>query len=60
MMSVKLTMKEPYAKTRFLSAKFRGYLDLLRPFTLVAPFFVSMFIMFASLIYNNKLDTTPN
>ncbi|HVP99926.1 MAG TPA: UbiA family prenyltransferase [Candidatus Thermoplasmatota archaeon] len=53
-------MKEPYAKTRFLSAKFRGYLDLLRPFTLVAPFFVSMFIMFASLIYNNKLDTTPN
>jgi geranylgeranylglycerol-phosphate geranylgeranyltransferase len=59
-MSVKLTMKEPYGKTRFLSTKFRGYLDLLRPFTLLAPFFVSMFIMFASLIYNNKLDSTPN
>lgn len=59
-MSVKLTMKEPYGKTRFLSTKFRGYLDLLRPFTLLAPFFVSMFIMFASLVYNNKLDSTPN
>jgi geranylgeranylglycerol-phosphate geranylgeranyltransferase len=59
-MSVKLTMKEPYGKTRFLSTKFRGYFDLLRPFTLLAPFFVSMFIMFASLIYNNKLDSTPN
>ncbi len=59
-MSVKLTMKEPYGKTRFLSTKFRGYFDLLRPFTLLAPFFVSMFIMFASLVYNNKLDSTPN
>jgi len=53
-------MKEPYTKTRFLSAKFRGYLDLLRPFTLVAPFFVSMFIMFASLMYNNKFAAFPN
>jgi geranylgeranylglycerol-phosphate geranylgeranyltransferase len=59
-MSVKLTMKEPYAKSRFLSRKFRGYLDLLRPFTLLAPFFVSMFIMFASLVYNDKFDQYPN
>ena len=53
-MSIKLTMKEPYRKGRFLSVKIRAYLDLLRPFTLVAPFFVSMFIMFASLVYNGK------
>jgi len=59
-MSVKLTMKQPYTKTRFLSKKFRGYLDLLRPFTLLAPFFVSMFIMFASLVYNNKFIEFPN
>lgn len=59
-MSVKLTMKEPYTKGRFLSKKFRGYFDLLRPFTLLAPFFVSMFIMFASLVYNNKFIEFPN
>jgi len=59
-MSVKLTMKEPYTKSRFLSKKFRGYLDLLRPFTLIAPFFVSAFIMFASLVYNNKFIEFPN
>ena len=59
-MSVKLTMKEPYTKSKFLSAKFRGYIDLLRPFTLLAPFFVSMFIMFASLVYNDKFDAFPN
>jgi geranylgeranylglycerol-phosphate geranylgeranyltransferase len=59
-MSVKLTMKEPYTKSRFLSKKFIGYFDLLRPFTLLAPFFVSMFIMFASLVYNNKFVEFPN
>ncbi len=59
-MSVKLTMKEPYTKGRFLSKKFRGYFDLLRPFTLLAPFFVSMFIMFASLVYNDKFVEFPN
>ena len=59
-MAVKLSMKEPYTKNRFLSKKFRGYLDLLRPFTLLAPFFVSMFIMFASLVYNNKFIEFPN
>ena len=53
-------MKEPYVKSKFLSKKFRGYLDLLRPFTLIAPFFVSMFIMFASLVYNNKFTEFPN
>jgi geranylgeranylglycerol-phosphate geranylgeranyltransferase len=59
-MSVKLTMKEPYTTGRFLSKKFRGYFDLLRPFTLLAPFFVSMFIMFASLVYNDKFVEFPN
>jgi geranylgeranylglycerol-phosphate geranylgeranyltransferase len=59
-MSVKLTMKEPYLKSRFLSKKFRGYFDLLRPFTLLAPFFVSMFIMFASLVYNDRFFEFPN
>jgi geranylgeranylglycerol-phosphate geranylgeranyltransferase len=53
-------MKEPYTKSRFLSKKFRGYLDLLRPFTLLAPFFVSMFIMFASLVYNDQFNEFPN
>ncbi len=59
-MKLKLTMKEPYTKNRFLSKKFRGYLDLLRPFTLLAPFFVSMFIMFASLVYNDKFYEFPD
>ena len=59
-MSMKLTMKDPYSKNKFLSVKIRAYLDLLRPFTLAAPFFVSMFIMFASLVYNGKFDSTPN
>jgi geranylgeranylglycerol-phosphate geranylgeranyltransferase len=57
---MKLTMKEPYGKNKFLSVKIRAYIDLLRPFTLAAPFFVSMFIMFASLVYNGKFDTTPD
>ncbi len=48
----KWTMKEPYTKTRFLSKQARGALDLFRPFTLAAPFIVSMSIMVASLIYN--------
>lgn len=59
-MSMKLTMKEPYRKKGFLSVKFRGYLDLVRPFTLIPPFFISMFIMFASLIYNGSLEDYPN
>lgn len=48
----KLTIKEPYTKTRYVSVHFRGYVDLLRPFTLLAPFVVSMCIITASLIYN--------
>lgn len=47
----KLTMKEPYRKKRFFAEHIRGYIDLLRPFTLMAPFIVSMSIMVASLIY---------
>ena len=59
-MSLKLTMKEPYKRGKILSTKFRGYFDLLRPFTLTAPFFVSMFIMFASLIYNDLIGEYPD
>ncbi len=59
-MSMKLTMKEPYSRSRFISTKFRGYFDLLRPFTLIAPFFVAMFIMFASLVFNDKFSDYPN
>jgi geranylgeranylglycerol-phosphate geranylgeranyltransferase len=59
----RLTMKEPYTKTRFLSKQARGALDLFRPFTLLAPFIVSMAIMVASLIYNYNhkiLTEIPN
>jgi len=49
----KLTMKDPYRKTKLLSKHVRGYIDLLRPFTLLAPFIVAMSIIVASLVYNN-------
>lgn len=50
----KLTMNEPYSKSRILSGHIRGYIDLLRPFTLLAPFIVSMSIIVAGLVYNAK------
>jgi len=54
----KFTMKEPYTKARFLSKQARGAIDLLRPFTLAAPFIVSMAIMAASFVY--RIRTDPN
>jgi len=48
----KLTLKEPYSKTRYLSVRIRGYIDLFRAFTLLAPIVVSMSIIVASLVYN--------
>lgn len=48
----KLTMKQPYARTRFLSKQARAGIDLVRPFTLAAPFLVSMAVATASLIFN--------
>ena len=48
----KLTIKEPYSKTKYVSVHVRGYIDLFRPFTLFAPFVVSMAIAVASLVYN--------
>ena len=48
----KLTMKQPYSRTKLFSVQTRGVFDLFRPFTLTAPFIVSMSIMVASLIYN--------
>ncbi len=59
-MSLKLTMKQPYGQPRFFSIKIRGYIDLVRPFTLLAPFFVAMFIMFASLVYNERFTMFPD
>ena len=49
----KLTMKEPYSKSKLFSKQVRGTIDLLRPFTLIAPFIVSMSIMVASLVFNH-------
>ncbi len=51
----KLTMKEPYSKSRLFPQRIRGYLDLIRPFTLLAPIVVSMFIIVASLVYNKAV-----
>ena len=48
----KLTMKEPYTRSRLLSKHVRGYIDLLRPFTLAAPFIVSMSIIVAGLVFS--------
>ena len=55
----KLTMKDPYSKTRIFSKHVRGYIDLLRPFTLLAPFIVSMSIIVASLVYS-KITVPPD
>jgi 4-hydroxybenzoate polyprenyltransferase len=55
----KLTIKEPYTKTRFLSKQARGTIDLFRPFTLYAPFVVSSAIMTASLIFNINKNPIP-
>jgi geranylgeranylglycerol-phosphate geranylgeranyltransferase len=52
----KLTIKDSYTKTRFLSKQARGAIDLLRPFTLAAPFIVSMAIATASLVYNRGMN----
>ena len=59
-MTMKLTMKQPYSRTGLFSVKVRGYLDLIRPFTLAAPIFVSIFIMFSGLVYNYSFEDYPN
>ena len=53
------TVKQPYGPTRFLSLKFRAYIYLLRPFTLIAPFFVAMFIMLASFVARYRFIDYP-
>ena len=58
-MKGKLTIKEPYSKTRYVSVHIRGYVDLFRLFTLLAPFVVSMSITVASLVYN-KVAVSSN
>ncbi len=41
-----------------MSGKIRGYIELLRPFTLLAPIIVSSSVMIASLIYSGKTDAS--
>ena len=41
-----------------MNEKIRGYIELLRPFTLLAPIIVSSSIMIASLIYSGGTDAT--
>ena len=48
----KITMKEDYSKTKYLSKRARGLIDIVRPFTLLPPYLVSMSIIVASMIYN--------
>lgn len=52
---MKLTMKEPYPDKPLFSRRVRGYVDLVRPFTLLAPVIVSVFIMTASLAYSKNV-----
>ncbi|HDM67034.1 MAG TPA: 4-hydroxybenzoate polyprenyltransferase [Thermoplasmatales archaeon] len=55
----KLTIKQPYTRRRFFAEHIRGYIDLLRPFTLMAPFIVGMSIMVASMVYN-QVEIEPD
>ncbi|HEC82233.1 MAG TPA: 4-hydroxybenzoate polyprenyltransferase [Thermoplasmatales archaeon] len=55
-----MKQKDVHSKNNTFCAKVKGYVDLLRPFTLIPPFFVSLFIMIASLIYNNELGVNPS
>jgi len=41
-----------------MSEKIRGYIELLRPFTLLAPIIVSSSVMIASLIYSGRTDAS--
>ncbi len=47
-------------ESRSIIKKFRTYTDLLRPFTLLAPLIVSIFIMMASFYYTNSGSLTWN
>jgi len=43
-------------KTVTLKKQIKGYIDLIRPFTLLAPIIVSICIMMASFFYNGRTD----
>jgi len=45
---------------RYIKKVVKGYFDLIRPFTLLAPIIVSMCIMLASFFYNNKTGNLFN
>jgi len=44
---------------RYLLSKIAGYVELLRPFTLLAPLVVSGCVMIASLVYSGTFHLTP-
>ena len=47
-------MKEPVVKSKIFSPRVRGWIDLLRPFTLLAPIIVAMSVIVAGLVYNAR------
>jgi len=47
-------------KLSFINQHIKGYFDLIRPFTLLAPIIVSSSIMIASFFYNGKSDNLFN
>jgi len=44
-------------KKNSLKQKLKAYFELIRPFTLIAPLMVSIFIMMASFFYSNQTDS---
>ena len=47
-----MRQKDVHGRGNALWTRAKGYVDLIRPFTLIPPFFVSFFIIVASLVYN--------
>lgn len=52
----KLMLKDSNKSPKLLSRQAKGAINLVRPFTLAAPFIVSMAIMIASLVYRASTD----
>lgn len=50
---MRYNVKQPYSETRFVPVRLRGLIDLLRPFTLIAPFFGVVFGVLAATGYEN-------
>ncbi len=56
-MSPKVFMKDPIEKADFAPKRFRAFIDLVRPFTLLAPLFGGLSGSFLGLIVEGKLST---